>query len=43
MITFKNIDRVHQRPSGTAHRNFNENRHRFEVSKDYFFVKKTAK
>ena len=36
VVTFKDIDEVHQRPEGTARRNFNENKQRFIEGIDYF-------
>lgn len=36
VVTFKDVDEVHQRPEGTARRNFNENKHRFIEGIDYF-------
>lgn len=36
VITFKDIDTVHQRPSGTARRNFNTNKKHFIEGEDYF-------
>lgn len=39
VITFKDIDLVHGRPSGTARRNFNENKEHFIENEDYYFVK----
>ena len=36
VVTFKEIDRVHQRPNGTAGRNFRENRKHFIEGVDYF-------
>lgn len=36
VVTFKDIDIVHQRPEGTARRNFRENKHRFIEEVDYF-------
>lgn len=36
VVTFKDIDTVHQRPSGTARRNFNTNKKRFIEGEDYF-------
>lgn len=39
VITFKDIDHVHERPEGTAKRNFNDNKTRFVEKEDYFFVK----
>ena len=38
VVTFKNIDLVHNRPEGTAGRNFRENKHRFIENEDYFEV-----
>lgn len=38
VITFKDIDTVHERPEGTAKRNFSENRSRFIENVDYFEV-----
>ncbi|GBC63872.1 hypothetical protein DENIS_4871 [Desulfonema ishimotonii] len=38
VITFKNIDRVHRRPEGTAGRNFRKNRQYFSEDKHYFEV-----
>lgn len=38
VVTFKEIDKVHQRPEGTAKRNFNANKHRFTLNEDYFEV-----
>ncbi|MBF0551437.1 MAG: ORF6N domain-containing protein, partial [Deltaproteobacteria bacterium] len=35
VITFKQIDLVHQRPEGTAKRNFAENRERFIEGRHY--------
>ena len=39
VVTFKDIDLVHERPEGTAGRNFRENKERFVDGEDYFFVK----
>lgn len=39
VITFKEIDLVHERVEGTAKRNFNSNKSRFIENVDYFFVK----
>jgi len=36
VITFKDIDLVHERPEGTAGRNFRENKERFIEGEDYF-------
>lgn len=38
VVTFKDIDFVHERPEGTAKRNFNENKHRFVEGEDYFRI-----
>lgn len=38
MVTFKDIDMVHERPDGTAKRNFNTNKARFVEGEDYFIV-----
>lgn len=38
VVTFKDIDEVHQRPEGTAARNFRENRNRFVINEDYFHL-----
>lgn len=39
VITFKDVDTVHERTDGTAKRNFNTNKLRFIENVDYFFVK----
>ena len=38
VVTFKDIDAVHQRPSGTAKTAFNRNRKRFIAGVDYFVI-----
>lgn len=38
VVTFKDIDTVHQRPEGTARRNFNTNKKHFIEGEDYFKV-----
>ena len=38
VVTFAMIDRVHQRPDGTASRNFRSNRERFEEGRHFFYV-----
>lgn len=38
VVTFKDIDAVHQRPLGTASRNFRDNRERFISCVDFFKV-----
>ncbi|WP_227856462.1 MULTISPECIES: ORF6N domain-containing protein [unclassified Clostridioides] len=39
VVTFKEIDKVHERTEGTAKRNFSENRKHFIENEDFFFVK----
>ena len=39
VVTFKDIDEVHQRPSGTARKRFNENKSHFIEGEDYFVQK----
>ena len=38
VVTFRDIDTVHNRPEGTAKRNFSINRKRFIEGEDYFKV-----
>lgn len=38
VVTFKDIDRLHERKDGTARRNFKTNRKHFEEGKDFFKV-----
>ena len=38
VVTFKDIDTVHQRPTGTARKAFNRNKNRFEAGKHYFIL-----
>lgn len=38
VVTFKDIDMVHERPEGTARKRFSDNRDRFIEEKDYFVV-----
>lgn len=38
VVTFKDIDAVHERPDGTARRNFNTNKKRFVEGEDFFVV-----
>jgi hypothetical protein len=40
IVTFKDIDKAHQRPDGTASRNFRSNRQHFIEGVDFFLVKK---
>ncbi|MSA02175.1 hypothetical protein GKG47_08995 [Lactonifactor sp. BIOML-A3] len=39
VVTFKDIDRVHNRPNGTSRKAFNRNKRRLIEGKDYFMVK----
>lgn len=41
VVTLKDVDMVHERPEGTARRNFNSNRNRFIDGEDYFVVMRT--
>ena len=41
VITFQDIDTVHQRPRGTASRNFRENRDKFIEDTDFFSINLT--
>ncbi len=38
VVTFKDIDLVHERAEGTAGRNFRENKDKFIVNEDYFYL-----
>ncbi|RCL04141.1 MAG: hypothetical protein JSC189_000189 [Candidatus Tokpelaia sp. JSC189] len=38
VVTLAMIDKVHERPKGTAGRNFRENRERFVKGEDYLTV-----
>ena len=38
VVTFRDIDTVHNRPEGTARKRFNENKKRFIEGEDYFIV-----
>lgn len=38
VITFKDIDRLHERPDGTARKAFNRNKKRFIEGEDYFLI-----
>ncbi|MDE6021181.1 MAG: ORF6N domain-containing protein, partial [Ruminococcus sp.] len=40
VVTFKDIDTVHDRPDGTARKRFNDNKKHFVEGED-FFVRKT--
>ena len=39
VVTFKDIDMVHERPDGTARKRFNDNKKRFIEGEDYFVAK----
>jgi hypothetical protein len=39
VVTFKDIDTLHERVEGTAGRNFRENKERFIENVDFFFIK----
>ncbi|MBA6043779.1 ORF6N domain-containing protein [Pseudomonas lactis] len=41
VVTFAIIDQVHERPEGTAKRNFSDNRDRFRSGEDYFLIPKS--
>lgn len=43
VVTFKDIDMVHERPEGTASRNFKSNRDKFIDGEDYFIITKNQK
>lgn len=38
VVTFKDIDLVHNRPEGTAGRNFRENKDKFIKNEDFFYL-----
>lgn len=38
VVTLKDIDMVHNRPTGTARRNFNKNKQRFIENEDYYKI-----
>lgn len=38
VVTFKDIDTLHQRPKGTARKRFNDNKSRFIEGEDYFKI-----
>lgn len=40
VVTFKDIDRVHENKAGTAYRNFNRNRKYFVEGEDFFVLTK---
>lgn len=39
VVTFVDIDKVHERPEGTAHRNFKKNKKHLIENEDYFVLK----
>ena len=41
VVTFALIDQVHERPEGTAKRNFSDNRDRFRAGEDFFLIPKS--
>lgn len=41
VVTFKDIDELHERPDGTASRNFRQNREHFIDGEDYFTIEIT--
>ncbi|WP_297712067.1 ORF6N domain-containing protein [Clostridium sp.] len=43
VVTFKDIDMLHQRVEGTAKSNFYENKKHFIENEDYFIIKKSLK
>ncbi len=38
VVTLRQVDELHERPEGTAKRNFNANKHRFQPGEDYWEV-----
>ena len=38
VVTFKDIDNVHERPEGTARKRFNDNKNRFIEGEDYYKI-----
>lgn len=42
VVTFKDIDTVHERPDGTARKRFNDNREHFIENVDYFVLKQPS-
>ena len=43
VVTFAMIDRLHQRPSGTARKRFNENKSRLAAGEDFYLVDYTQR
>ncbi len=42
VVTFKDIDTVHERPEGTASRNFRKNREHFIEGEDFYSIELTT-
>lgn len=42
VVTFKDIDSVHERPEGTARKRFNDNKEHFVEGEDYFVLKQPS-
>lgn len=40
VVTFKDVDELHERPEGTARNRFYHNKYRFKENEDYFMVRK---
>lgn len=38
VVTFKDIDKLHDRPEGTARKRFNDNKERFIEKEDYYKI-----
>lgn len=38
VVTFKDVDSVHERPDGTARKRFNDNRSRFIEGEDFYKI-----
>ncbi len=38
VVTFKDVDSVHERPDGTARKRFNDNRSRFIEGEDFYLI-----
>lgn len=43
LVTFKDIDKIHKRPIGTARKRFNDNQKRFIEGTDYYKIKSSQK
>lgn len=42
VVTFKDVDTVHERPDGTARKRFNDNKKRFVEGEDFFEIKEPS-